>query len=552
MALLYKGPVFEIPFLFVDETLLEADRLLPSRQDFDLSEGKAEPLGVIADLCSRLRERRLFVRAFVFSMHFAELDSDAGSHRGMGRFVDDVEGAGLEALLKTIGAEIKTVAAALGEELPALHDQTLRSYLWLDPPTKRDHSEKVANAFLLKGNSPLIKYSEQSKEVPRWAQAYLAKKDVGFLFCIPEVQLFAFLAVEKILAAGKYRFRFPETSLAYLNINAEAASSARDRLHNVGYYDEVPFTTRPWRPSMHSVAVQQSCEAVLETLRGYTGPPVEAEDASGDITRQRICLWASQFDDQPLVDCAFRVGEKIRLIGRAEFSAAVNTFIAANTEFADSVLVPLGDAKDSGSVVAYLVQDTKLTTLSLVQALSQDKPIIFVDDCIGSGGQTENILADWFDAPKEADLGEGQRQTLTAEQQTKLRTSRIGFVFSTGFSAGAERLKAVCGKQSMTAKVHVGLPETELPTLFDDDLRSHVSHSSFVERCQAVARDLFKTTHPNWDESKLTERLLGYGNKGLLITFSYNTPSQTLTCVWSNGNWRGLEWTPLLLRRPKV
>jgi len=551
LALVYKGPVFQIPFLFVDDTLLEADRLLPSRDDFDCSKAKQDTLLVIADICSRLRERRLFVRAFVFSMHFPEFDNDRAAHRGMDKFVADVEGAGLNDLLEIITSEIRAVASVLNEPLADLADRTLRSYVWLDPSTKRDHSEKVSNAFLLKKNSTLIRYSEHSKEVPRWAQAYLAKKDVGFLFCIPELQLFAFLALEKILAEGKYMLRVPESSLAYLNLDDKAIASARDRLHDDGYYKAVPFTTRPWRSLLKGAAVEQGCNAVRQTLREYIGPPGEGDNQRNYLTSERIKLWASQFEEQPLVAHAIRVAEKIKIIGRTDFSAAVNQFTGENVEFRNGVVVPLGDPKDSGSVVAYFTQDTGLESVDLDRALSENRPVIFVDDCIGSGGQSENILRDWFGEPKQSALGEDRRQKLSTEQQATLRKLPVAFVFSNGLSVGACRLRELCAEYSINARVHLQLTETDVPTLFDNDLQTYESHSVFVERCKAISRDLFKQTHPDWNQTKIEERLLGYGNKGLLVTFPYNTPSQTLTCVWSRGTWRGLPWTPLLIRRLK-
>jgi len=44
-------------------------------------------------------------------------------------------------------------------------------------------------------------------------------------------------------------------------------------------------------------------------------------------------------------------------------------------------------------------------------------------------------------------------------------------------------------------------------------------------------------------------RLLGYGNRGLLLASTYNTPAATLSCLWKE-NRPAVEWTPLLPRRP--
>ena len=490
LASVYEGDVFEILFLFSDESLLQVDRFLPGTKGFDLSVSGGAKFGIIQDLCSRLRDRRLFVRAFVFAMHFPELDKDTNSHRGMAKFVDEAQSSRIGSLVEEIAKEIKTVIAKLGGAVKTPSDTTLRSHLWLDPPTKRDHSEKVAHAILLKENGDLIRYSEHSREVPRWAQAYLAKKDVGYLFCVPELQTCAFLAVEKLVADGKYQFRIPKSALAYLKLDDQQISEFRERLHDEGYYQSVPFTTRPWRSRLRTAHTKQCCESIVESLRGYVGPPSDSEAVQ--LSNERIQLWLAQFEDDALIDVALRVLEKIRLFGRTEFAAAVRTFISANEAFANGIIVPLGDPKDSGSVVAYLGQDTGLEVRPLGEALGQSRPIILVDDGIGSGSQADDIVADWFGQAKDGSLNEGKRLSLTTEQQAQLAELPIGFVFTTGLSNGTERLQQVCNDHSLQSTIHVEFKENQLPTLFDQDLAGLAKHVDFVSRCKIYRRRFLK------------------------------------------------------------
>jgi len=56
---------------------------------------------------------------------------------------------------------------------------------------------------------------------------------------------------------------------------------------------------------------------------------------------------------------------------------------------------------------------------------------------------------------------------------------------------------------------------------------------------------------PSYDATKADERLLGYGNRANLVIFPYNTPTQTLTCIWASGQYNGAEWVPLFPRRKK-
>jgi deoxynucleoside triphosphate triphosphohydrolase SAMHD1 len=545
----YSGDVFEIPFLFSDDSLLDMDRSVQTIPGF--KNGSAnQSLRIVEELSNRLRERRLFVRSFVFAMHLPELDQNIIMHRGMGAFLDEIQGAEHEKVLRKIADEIKAIAKLTGDDLSGLADQSLRSYLWLDPPAAGDHSEQIDRAFLIQGDQ-IIRYSEHSKEVPRWSQAYLAKKDVGYLFCLPELQNLAFIATEKLLATGRYRFRVPPSSVTYLKLDQKMISTLREPLHASGYYQDVPFASRPLRARLRKADIDPVCEAVRDSLNGYCGPAGETGQTAAvtALSNERITLWLSQFEETEFIEVAIAVTRKIRLFGRAEMVQSIREFIRLHPEFTDPVIVPFGDARDSGAVVAYLAGDIGKPVEQMDTALTGTAPIIFVDDCIGSGGQADNIMADWFGTDKRADLGEAQRQTLTSQQQDGLLNRKVGFVFTTGLDEGVQRLEQLCQHFKLDATVVVGF-QNDLPTLFDSDLSALPDHGRFVEKCRAVAEELF-SNRADWDEAKKAQRLLGYGNKGLLITFLYNTPAQTLTCMWSGGIYHSLEWSPLLPRRKK-
>ena len=64
------------------------------------------------------------------------------------------------------------------------------------------------------------------------------------------------------------------------------------------------------------------------------------------------------------------------------------------------------------------------------------------------------------------------------------------------------------------------------------------------------ARSLLLEPHIGHDAEWAEGRLLGYGNTGLLLVSTYNTPAATLTCLWKE-NRENADWTPLLPRRKK-
>jgi HD superfamily phosphohydrolase len=162
LASLYKGPAVELPYLLADEHLLDVAQVARRQPSFvtNTADGKAKLL-IVADLCRRLRERDLFVRAGVFGQHvpgvastdMVRLHNRAEGDRG--RFTDELI------------IEIRVVAEALGETqlLDSLPDPTLRAYVWVDPPIEADHTQKVKHAILVREGDILASYQEHSREV---------------------------------------------------------------------------------------------------------------------------------------------------------------------------------------------------------------------------------------------------------------------------------------------------------------------------------------------------------------------------------------------------
>lgn len=74
----------------------------------------------------------------------------------------------------------------------------------------------------------------------------------------------------------------------------------------------------------------------------------------------------------------------------------------------------------------------------------------------------------------------------------------------------------------------------------------------FLEQAGAIGEQLLQANEPEWPPEKVAERKLGYGNRGMLLFFPYNAPSQTLTCMWATGQVDGEVWEPIVRRRKKT
>ena len=183
--------------------------------------------------------------------------------------------------------------------------------------------------------------------------------------------------------------------------------------------------------------------------------------------------------------------------------------------------------------------------------------VIFLDDFIGSGGQSKDVLAAGLGVEDlRADFGE-ERSLFGAKEIDFLKSAKVGFVFAAGWSDGKRELEAGTAALEIDEKVHINLSEEELP-FFDleaDDVLEKSEIEDFKSFCEAVGRDLIlaRQRNPTSEESeaKANNRHSGYGNRGLLVCSTSNTPTQSVTLIWASGQHNDLDWMPLLPRRNK-
>jgi hypothetical protein len=301
-------------------------------------------------------------------------------------------------------------------------------------------------------------------------------------------------------------------------------------------------------------------EKILEITGRFDGVSSE-EDAKeakvgGQPSRERVLDWCGQFEEEKMVDAALRVLRHIRVIGRAEIVSALKKLFGVDAAFKDASLCALGEAKDSGRVVTYYSADIRGTANvdinGLEHAVDGDKPIILADDFLGSGKQVITILENMLGLPQTHDLGEVRRAKMTVRQIDAFKKRRLAFVFSAGLDGGVKRLGDFIHEHALNASVVVGVPGGDLPTIDGAGIFENGNQrTAFCKLCKKVGSALLLNPAEGHDAAWAKERALGYGNHGLLVIFPYNTPSHTLTCLWSGGTFNRVRWTPLFLRRKK-
>ena len=204
IAPLLKDRAPLLPLLLDDEDIFHLERsYLSKKLDVDISPDEWKKIDVIEDLGRRIKERRMFVRAYAFASNMPkdtykeEPQQRIGMER-LGREVAQPERR--EELIDQIAAEVARLRLTAGNEMATvdISDENLRFYIALDAPNISKPGE-ISRAFLITSDGGLMRFSEDSGETAPWSNAYLMTRDIGFIFTIPELASAVFLASEVVM-----------------------------------------------------------------------------------------------------------------------------------------------------------------------------------------------------------------------------------------------------------------------------------------------------------------------------------------------------------------
>jgi deoxynucleoside triphosphate triphosphohydrolase SAMHD1 len=513
---------------------------------------------VVDDLASRLRERRLYRRAVAFA---TKMPSDPYSgfepHKlGISRFLLEMDSSpeGRRRFAESISEDVLEAIRHVGDEhlLEEFPDGSIYPYIWIDAPRAMTNPTETTNALLVTDDGKLIPFSAEAPETPNWALAYTQTRDVGYVFSEERLASYVALVVERRLRT-EYDIRLPRWMLAP-GVPRDRLEDLRSRLDRAGFYEGSPWTLRPTPAPLALAGFGQRREKLAGLLRAYHGPTQRREELGKQpIHPLRVERFVSQFRDDEMIDAALRMLGELRMVGRHDLATGVRSFVAENEAFVDAHVVPLGEFRDSAGQAAYFALDAQddipgLRAVDLEVAIGSEKPIIFVDDYVGSGAQASSIVKAWFGDMTGADaLSERQRRVLPDRIQAELRDHPIGFVFAAGMEGGVTALGEAARDVGLeVADVYAAVRDRDIPRAFRDvSYADDAQAAGFQDYCSRVGLSLMANSVAR------EERKLGYGNNALLLVFPYNTPTHTLTLLWASGEFGGASWEPLLPRRKK-
>ena len=525
----------------------------------------SERLQKAASILSDLKLRKLSVKAFQLQRTYPgdPIGHEKSQKEGLIEFRERLETPGdLEVFRSALITEVERLLLVLGRFNRSRID--LEGSITIRAIGRTSGGAQIGRAWLVPRAGAALEFREYLVNRTAWADSYLSDHPAGYVFCDEEIADIVFIAVERLLRTD-HGIRLPPSALEASKRDDDDVQSLKRTLATNGYFVDAPFDIRPLPKSLDTAAVLRSIASFRPKLEAYQ-PPVDPGVSQLVQPEAAIRNWLRQFDNDGDVECACALLDAIRLIERRDTVHALEGFIKAHPHFNGAIVVPFGSARDSSAIHSYFAADLLgqqvQGCMSLEDALHQSsgQPIIFVDDFVGSGGQSKDVLAAGFGRDDlRADLGEN-RDLFSSDIQSFLRSTKLGFVFTAAWTCGLDEVRRTTTELRLDATVFRHLDEEHIPFAKDALNKFHTRQvDGFLQRSGEIGLSLLssraKRRHGEDEDSRrsrLASRKLGYGNRAMLLISPFNVPTQTFTPLWAAGAVNGVNWTPLLPRRNKA
>ncbi len=512
------------------------------------------------DTLGRLRDRDLYVSSLSVAPRYPAdpWAHDTSQQRGLGQLASDCKNEQkLATLRKAIAAELRSIQTALPESAGGLDPEILKYAVAISAKPALQGGTEIDRALILQGGRFVQGRELDFLNRTAWADAYDVGKPQAILFTPRECAAAAYVAAERHVRT-QYDIVLPRTAQEISKQDPDEIDQLKLTLESRGWYSGVPFDIRPVPERLRRQDVERRVEDLAAKLTTIDEPIGSLPPRRPPVMQARIKSWLAQFREDAVISCALAALEQLKVLGRQDNQAALVAFAEAHPEFKGATICPLGDIKDSAIVQAYLSLDLERVfprTMSLEDAMASGsaKSIVLLDDFTATGSQTLDILGNWFDDDrlKQERLQEA-RLPFGEPERTFLRSRPVGLVFVAGWEAGLERIRCATRELGLDARVFAHLTDEAIPFAFEGALggQDPEALSAFKKKCRQVGKALLASNEK--DARKQGERALGYGNRGMLLASRFNVPTQTLTCIWMDGKYEGVDWHALVRRRPKA
>lgn len=535
----------------------------------DISPETEARLTKIIETLKNIRHRSLSIKALQIHRQYPSdpLEHDEQQQFGFIDFLEDIQHPQSR---QRFHSELLDETSNLLKHLdhpPGISRIDLESSIMIHAMDQTPGGSQIARATLLPASGTPIPFREYTVNRASWAASYMTDQPNGFVFAPSHLADAVYIAAEKLLRTH-HNVKLPCSAMDASKRNASKIQKLKREIALNGYYKKSPYDIRPMPERLQRADVARKIDAFSQIISIYQGPQNSNSTSNGiqaHSIKEHIEAWLRQFDNNDHIECALHLLERFKMIGRTDTVNALRNFIDNNEDFRGAVVVPFGDARDSGAIQTYFSADLSgsyiSTSLTLPEAVKQNhNRIIFIDDFIGSGGQGTDILAAGFGIPDLRNLElEEQREMFDDDVKSHLRQANVAFVFTAAWDQGIDAIKLIAKNVGLNAKVNSYICENDIPFAFDkkpDGINEDV-FDDFKKRCEEIGASLqaskfqSQSTQSEDDRQKIKDRSLGYGNKAMLLASPFNVPTQTLSAIWAEGEVDGVPWLPLLPRRKK-
>lgn len=561
--------VLELAYRHNDDELaaMSADALAAALSiDLDAASDEAgERIRKAADLLGQLRLRQLFVKAFQLQRTYPgdPLALSETQKEGLIEFRERLENPiEMEGLRQGLIDEVARISNMLG--LPARQRADIEGSIAIRSIGGTPGGAQIGRAWLLPRTGEPVEFRDYLVNRTAWADSYLSDQPSAYVFSDDGIADLVFIAIERELRTA-HGVRLPAAALESSKRGEAATQRIKNELAATGYYADVPFDLRPTPESLSSASVARTIGGFAQKLKTYQAPVSSTTGTTAVDPEIDTREWLRQFDNDDDVECAALALDSLRMIERRDTVKAIADFVRDNPEFQGGTVVPFGSARDSSALHSYFAADLEGRQVgackSLEDAVSDGTtgPLLFVDDFVGSGGQSRDVLAAGFGREDlRADLGE-KRDLFSEGIKHLLTANRIGFVFTAAWDSGMREVEKIARELGLDATVYRSIGEDQIPFL--PVILKQVPEQqavAFLARSEAIGLSLLQSgtdTKPGETarqrSTRLSKRKLGYGNRGMLLASPFNVPTQTFTPLWARGTANGAEWHPLMPRRSK-
>lgn len=507
-----------------------------------------ERIEVAAKTLACVRERRLWVRAFQLPEPDVAVDDE---HAGLANLRDDMDHVQRRVgFLKCLRDEVQALAATLIASPPTRAALDLLVMARTIKPTSSE--TQIGRAYVVPEGRP-FQLSWLMKRRGNWVELYMRGQTRSHVFSPAELADVVYVAVERVVHR-QYGAVVPRTALETSKRNGKEITALKRKLPPQ-WWRGFPFELRPTPERLERSDVQNRIREFDELCASIHMPgPSRAKNATK--------TWLRQFETEDDVECALMALGKFKVLTAQDTVAAVRTFVENNPELLGAWVVPFGGLKDGSSLQAYFARElqpqviSEIGTLDEYAARGTGKPLIVLEDFVGSGKQGSDILGAWFAEPGlRSELNEA-REPLSEEARNALSSANVGFVLVSAWDDGITMLTEAASRLSLNARVYAHIREAELPFV-EPVLQAanvpRVKIDAFLARCDAIGSDL-NNSRPNPPPVDVVKaRARGYGGRGMLLATPINVPTQTLTAIWMDGKVEEtVPWSVLLRRRKKT